>query len=81
MRLQMEPTDVSLCFLPLSHVFERTWTLFLLYNGLVNIFLENPREVVHEMAVAKPTVMCTVPRFYEKTYEGIIAEVSKMAFN
>ncbi len=77
MRLQMEPTDVSLCFLPLSHVFERTWTLFLLYNGLVNIFLENPREVVQEMTLAKPTVMCTVPRFYEKTYEGIIAEVSK----
>ncbi|MGE0088291.1 MAG: long-chain fatty acid--CoA ligase [Bacteroidales bacterium] len=77
MRLQMEPTDVSLCFLPLSHVFERTWTLFLLYNGLINVFLENPREVVQEMTIAKPTVMCTVPRFYEKTYEGIIAEVSK----
>ena len=77
MRLQMEKTDVSMCFLPLSHVFERTWTLFLLYNNLVNVFLENPRDVIQELPLAKPTVMCTVPRFYEKTYEGIMAEVSK----
>lgn len=76
-RLQMHPLDVSLCFLPLSHVFERTWTLFLLYNGLVNVFLENPRNVIQELAIVKPTVMCTVPRFFEKTHEGIMAEVSK----
>lgn len=76
-RLQMKQNDVSLCFLPLSHVFERTWTFFLLYNGLVNVFLENPRDVIHELSVVKPTVMCTVPRFFEKTHEGINAEVSK----
>jgi len=76
-RLQLLPTDVSLCFLPLSHVFERTWTLFLLYNGLVNVFLENPRDVIQELPKVNPSVMCTVPRFYEKTYEGIVAEVSK----
>jgi long-chain acyl-CoA synthetase len=76
-RLEMHPLDVSLCFLPLSHVFERTWTLFLLYNGLVNVFLENPRNVIQELAIVKPTVMCTVPRFFEKTHEGILAEVNK----
>lgn len=75
--LQVNENDKSLCFLPLSHVFERTWTLFLLYCGATNVFLENPREVIHELPIVKPTVMCTVPRFFEKTYEGILQEFDK----
>ena len=76
-RLNITENDISLCFLPLSHVFERTWTLFLLYCGATNVFLENPREVINELPIVKPTVMCTVPRFYEKTYEGIQQEAAK----
>ena len=76
-RLRINDKDLSLCFLPLSHVFERTWTYFLLYCGATNVFLENPREVIQELPIVKPTLMCTVPRFYEKTYEGIFAEVEK----
>ncbi len=76
-RLNINENDISLCFLPLSHVFERTWTLFLLYCGATNVFLENPREVIDELPMVKPTVMCTVPRFFDKTYEGIIKETEK----
>lgn len=76
-RLHINENDKSLCFLPLSHVFERTWTLFLIYCGATNVFLENPREVIQELPVVKPTVMCTVPRFFEKTYEGILQEFEK----
>lgn len=73
-RLQISDQETSLCFLPLSHVFERTWTLFLLYCGARNVFLENPRKVIDELPKVKPTLMCTVPRFFEKTYEGIQQE-------
>lgn len=73
-RLQISNQETSLCFLPLSHVFERTWTLFLLHCGAINVFLENPREVIDELPQVKPTLMCTVPRFFEKTYEGIQQE-------
>jgi len=76
-RLNIDDTDISLCFLPLSHVFERTWTLFILYCGATNVFLENPKEVIKELPVVKPTVMCTVPRFFEKTYDGIQQESEK----
>jgi long-chain acyl-CoA synthetase len=76
-RLDITEDDISLCFLPLSHVFERTWTYFLLYCGATNIFLENPREVIDTLSVVKPTVMCTVPRFFEKTYDGILQEAEK----
>ncbi len=73
-RLKLDDSDISLCFLPLSHVFERSWSFFLLHVGAVNVFLENPKEVIEVLPVVRPTVMCTVPRFYEKTYEGIQKE-------
>ena len=76
-RLDLDEHDVSMCFLPLSHVFERTWTYYLFYCGGTNFYLDNPREVIDVLPVARPTVMCTVPRFFEKTYEGIQAEVEK----
>ena len=78
-RLQVSDTDVSLCFLPLSHIFERSWTFYMLHRGAVNVFLENPRAVIEEMPLARPSLMCTVPRFYEKTYEGIKLEEAKWA--
>ncbi len=76
-RLDLRSTDVSLCFLPLSHVFERMWSHYLLYKGAINVFLENPKEVINTLSRVKPTVMCTVPRFFDKTYEGIHSEMRK----
>jgi long-chain acyl-CoA synthetase len=76
-RLDFDENDVSVCFLPLSHVFERTWTFYLLHKGATNVFIDNPREVIKQLPVIKPTLMCTVPRFFEKTYEGIQLEKSK----
>jgi long-chain acyl-CoA synthetase len=76
-RLNVTNTDVSLCFLPLSHVFERLWTHYLLHCGAVNVFLENPREVIEVLPKVKPTLMCTVPRFFDKTLMGIKEEVNK----
>jgi long-chain acyl-CoA synthetase len=76
-RIEVSDKDVSACFLPLSHVFERTWTYYILYRGATNVFIDNPREIVKYLPLIKPTVMCTVPRFFEKTYEGIQLELSK----
>jgi len=76
-RLQVDESDISFCFLPLSHVFERSWTYYMLYKGAVNAFLENTKEVIDDIRLVKPTVMCTVPRFFEKTYEGIQHEMQK----
>lgn len=76
-RLDVSDKDISMCFLPLSHVFERTWSFYVLYKGAVNTFLENPRDVIEELPHARPTLLCTVPRFFEKTHEGILAEYEK----
>lgn len=76
-RLDVDDTDVSACFLPLSHVFELTWTYYILHRGATNVFISNPRDIINQLPIVKPTLMCTVPRFFDKTYEGIQLELSK----
>lgn len=70
-RLSLGEDDISMCFLPLSHVFERAWTYFVLHSGAINVYNANPKAIIEELPKVKPTVMCSVPRFFEKTYEGI----------
>jgi long-chain acyl-CoA synthetase len=62
------PGDRSLCFLPLSHVYERSWSYFVFYSGAENYYLTDPKAVIAGMQGVKPTVMVSVPRLYEKIY-------------
>ena len=76
-RLNISNDDVSLCFLPLSHVFERAWTFYILYSGATNCYLQDTMQVRDALGEIKPTVMCAVPRFYEKIFSAIHEKVSK----
>ncbi len=77
LRLTVSDRDVSLCFLPLSHIFERGWTFNVLSKGMTSYYLRNPKEVVDAVQVVKPTLMCSVPRFFEKTYDGVNAKIGR----
>ncbi|MBU4538544.1 MAG: long-chain fatty acid--CoA ligase [Weeksellaceae bacterium] len=63
--------ETSLAFLPLTHVFERSWTLLALFGGAKVCFLENTKLIAHALTEVKPTMMCAVPRFYQKIYAGV----------
>ncbi|MCP3998480.1 MAG: long-chain fatty acid--CoA ligase [bacterium] len=69
------PDDRSLCFLPLSHVYERTWSYFILSQGAQNYYLSNPKQVADYLPEVKPTAMVSVPRLYEKVYGGVMSNV------
>lgn len=62
------PDDSSLCFLPLSHALERAWTYEVLDNGALNTYVPDPRTVPESMVRARPSLMVSVPRLYEKVY-------------
>ncbi len=76
-RLSLSQDDVSLCFLPLSHVFERAWTFYVLYKGATNCYLQDTMQVRDALSQVRPTVMCAVPRFYEKIFSAIHEKVSR----
>nr|WP_314263022.1 long-chain fatty acid--CoA ligase [uncultured Moellerella sp.] len=79
-RLTLTDKDVSLTFLPLSHVFERAWSFYVMHTGAQNVYLTDTNAVRQAMADIKPTVMCAVPRFYEKVYRAIQDKVAKAPF-
>ncbi|MFN2372071.1 MAG: long-chain fatty acid--CoA ligase [Candidatus Krumholzibacteriia bacterium] len=76
-RFQVGPADRSLCFLPLSHAYERTWSAYVFLKGALNVILANPRQVVTALADARPTVMVSAPRLYEKVHAAIHARVDR----
>ncbi|CAA7195811.1 AMP-dependent synthetase/ligase [Chryseobacterium potabilaquae] len=69
--------ELSLAFLPLSHVFERSWSLFCLYGGARVYFLEDPKDIVKTLSEVKPTMMCAVPRFFQKVYAGVLQKAEE----
>ncbi len=80
LRLAVTPDDVSMCMLPLCHIFERAWTFYVLYRGALNVYLRDPQTVVKAIGEVRPTLMCSVPRVYEKAYAGIQARMGKAAW-
>ncbi|MPQ47260.1 AMP-binding protein [Marinifilum sp. N1E240] len=69
--LNISEKDVSLSFLPLSHVYERGWCFYCFHRGIEVYFNRDPKQIGEVMKEVKPTVMCTVPRIYEKIYSAI----------
>ena len=69
--LDPNENDRSLCFLPLSHVFERLWTFYALSRGMTNHYLADSTKVLEALKEVRPTIMCVVPRFFEKVYAGV----------
>ncbi len=69
--------DNVLSFLPLCHVFERLFTVFIhiKYAYTVN-FVEKPDTVMQNMMEVSPTVGYAVPRIWEKYYSNIMIKMS-----
>lgn len=72
--------DVSLSYLPLSHIFERATMYHYLYSQIPVYFAESVDRMPDYLMQVRPTIMTTVPRFLEKAEERMIARAKKMPF-
>ena len=72
-----DETDISLSFLPFSHVFELGWSMVCLCSGVRVAINLNTKEILKAVREIHPTCMCSVPRFWEKVYTAVNDNVSK----
>ena len=71
-RLGFVPKGVtSMCFLPLTHIFEKAWAFLCIYNDCTLAINLDPREIQNTIKEVRPNGMCSVPRFWEKVYAGV----------
>lgn len=77
---ELTDADSSVCFLPLSHIFEKAWTYFCLDTGMLVSINSDPHEVQAALRHERPTCMCSVPRFWEKAYVAIRDKMGQMNF-
>ncbi len=70
-RFEVSASDRSLCFLPLSHVFERSWSYYVYMKGAQNSFVPDPARVVRYLGEVRPTAMASAPRLYEKVFASL----------
>ncbi|PIE19435.1 MAG: long-chain fatty acid--CoA ligase [Arachnia propionica] len=65
---EIGPDDDALCFLPLSHSLQRAWTVCIFSCGATNTYVADPKTVADQLVWAKPTLLASVPRLFEKIY-------------
>lgn len=70
-------SDVSLSFLPMTHVFEKAWSYFCVFKGVTNCINLRPSEIQESIKEVRPTLMCAVPRFWEKIYTGVQDKIAQ----
>lgn len=69
--VNLSDKDLSMCFLPLTHIFEKAWSYYCLYKGITVAVNKDPGEIRETIKQVRPTLMSNVPRFWEKVYDGV----------
>ncbi|QSP94126.1 AMP-binding protein [Marinobacter salinisoli] len=76
--LNLGPKERMLSYLPLAHVFERTFVeLGSLYAGFELYFAESLDTFVQDLQRARPTLFLSVPRLWVKFQHGVLQKVPK----
>lgn len=64
--------DVSLVFLPLSHVLQRMVSFLHFSAGVTQVFAHSVYTVAEDLKVVRPNIAVSVPRLYEKVYNTVM---------
>ena len=70
--MEVIPGDVSISFLPLSHVLQRMVD-YMFFAGGCTVTHGAIETVAADMKVLRPTVLVSVPRLYEKVYQSVMS--------
>lgn len=68
--------DLSMSFLPMTHIFEKAWCYYCLHKGVTITINQDPKMIQKTLPEVHPTLMCNVPRFWEKVYAGVHEKIN-----
>lgn len=68
--------DLSMSFLPITHIFEKAWCYYCLHKGVTIAINQDPKMIQKTLPEVHPTLMCNVPRFWEKVYAGVHEKIN-----
>lgn len=77
--LMHDDSHTALSFLPLCHAYERMMVYTYHYN-CCSIYYSNLALINDNMKEIKPTIMCVVPRLFEKIYDKLYSAGKKLSF-
>jgi long-chain acyl-CoA synthetase len=66
----LQSGDRALLFLPLAHTLTKTTALFVTESGVTEAFATDIPHLAEELAMVQPTLICAVPRIFEKIYNS-----------
>uniref|UniRef100_A0A6N2LWB7 Long-chain-fatty-acid--CoA ligase n=2 Tax=Salix viminalis TaxID=40686 RepID=A0A6N2LWB7_SALVM len=76
MTIKFNPADIYISYLPLAHIYERSNQILLVYYGVAIGFYQGDNlKLLDDLAALRPTLFCSVPRLYNRIYDGIINAV------
>lgn len=68
----------TLSFLPFAHSYGQTGELhFGMWLGASTGFAESPKTIVDDLALVRPTMLVSVPRIFNRVYDGLQAKMEK----
>ena len=70
--IEVEPGDIELSFLPLSHVFERTLYYLVVSLGATIAYAQSMESVRDDILEVRPHLVASVPRLYEKIMGAVV---------
>ncbi len=74
--IRLRPEDEVLSYLPLCHIAERQFSVFLpIRHGYTVNFIENTDTVMENLTEVAPTVLFGVPRIWERLYSAVTLRV------
>ncbi len=63
--------DSTICWLPLSALFQRMVNLVSMACGMTTHFIEDPRQILKSIGEIQPTFLVGVPRLFEKLRDAL----------
>ena len=75
----IHPGQVSISFLPLSHVTARHADWALLYRGVTLAYCPFIEQLPQTLSEVSPTIFVAVPRVYEKIYAQVVQKAKGLA--